>query len=87
MPRFTGRVLDLLAELDDELIERARGAVVFDAPDFVEDDVARDGVAAFAEEEREDAQLARCQFERLLAAFAAGTLWVFARVQRRFMAS
>jgi len=31
---------DFLPEFDDHLIERARGSVVFDPPDFVEDAVA-----------------------------------------------
>jgi hypothetical protein len=37
MPRFAGDVLDLLAELHDQLIEGAGGAVIIDTPDFVEE--------------------------------------------------
>ena len=40
MLRFAGNVFDLLPQLHDQLIERARGAVVFDAPHFVEQRVA-----------------------------------------------
>ena len=35
VPWIAGCVFDFLAELHHELIERARGAVVFDAPDFI----------------------------------------------------
>jgi hypothetical protein len=34
VPRLAGNVLDLLAQLHDQLIEGAGGAVVIDAPDF-----------------------------------------------------
>lgn len=49
MVRLSRNVLDLLAQLYDQLIEGAGGAVVFDAPDFVQERFARNGVAAFAD--------------------------------------
>lgn len=51
MPRLGGNVFDLLPQLHDQLIEGAGGAVVIDAPDFVQERFARNRVAAFAEED------------------------------------
>jgi hypothetical protein len=48
MARLGRSVLDLLPQLHDQLIEGARGAVILDAPDFVQERVARNHVAAFA---------------------------------------
>jgi hypothetical protein len=54
MPRLAGNVFDLLSQLHNQLIEGARGAVVVDAPDFVQERFARNRVAAFAEEDWQD---------------------------------
>src|ERR1700674_5361196 len=48
MTRLGRLVFDLLAQLHDQLIERAGGAVVVDAPDFVQEGFAGNGIAAFA---------------------------------------
>jgi hypothetical protein len=45
--RGSPNVFDFLAELHDQLIERAGGAVVIDALDFVQGRLARDRIAAF----------------------------------------
>src|SRR2546430_10982328 len=71
MPRLARNVFNLLLELHDQLIERAGGAVIVNAPDFVQKRFARDGVAAFAEEHREDFQLARSQFDRFFPSLSA----------------
>jgi len=78
---LAGGVFDFLAQLDHELVEGAGGAVVFNAPDFIEDGVARDGVAAFAPKEGEDFEFARGQFKLVAAAFAAACLSVGAQAQ------
>jgi hypothetical protein len=54
MPRLGGNVLDLLAQFHDQLVQRPRGAVIIDAPDFIEQRFARNGVAAFAKENGQD---------------------------------
>jgi len=51
---LAGIGLNLLAEPDDHLVERAGGAEVFDSPDFVEELIAADDIAGMAEEERQD---------------------------------
>ena len=49
MARLSRFVFDLLAQLHDQLIEGAGGAVMVYAPDFVQEGFARNGVAAFTE--------------------------------------
>ena len=58
---------EFLAKFDDELVEGAGGTEVIDAPDFVEDGIAGDGVAAFAEKEGEHFEFARGEVEGLCA--------------------
>ena len=48
MAGLAGNVFDFLPQLHDELIEGAGGAVVVDAPDFVQEGFARNRAAAFA---------------------------------------
>ena len=48
MPRLARNVFDFLPKLHDQLIEGARGAVIINAPDFVQERFARNGIAAFA---------------------------------------
>jgi hypothetical protein len=63
--------LEFLAEFDDELVEGAGGTEVIDAPDFVEDGIAGDGVAAFAKKQGEHFEFARGEVEGLLATESA----------------
>jgi len=65
--RSGGIGLEFLAEFDDELVEGAGGTEVIDAPDFVEDGIAGDGVAAFAKKEGEHFEFARGEVEGLCA--------------------
>ena len=65
--RGGGIGLEFLAEFDDELVEGSGGAEVIDAPDFVEDGIAGDGVAAFAKKEGEHFEFARGEIDGLCA--------------------
>jgi hypothetical protein len=47
MPRLARNIFDLLTQLHDQLIESARGTVVGDAPDFVQERFTRNGIANF----------------------------------------
>lgn len=70
MPRFAGGVLYFLAQFDDELIKGPGSAVVFDAPDFPEDGIAGNGVAAFTKEQGEDFEFAGREFESFASTLA-----------------
>jgi len=65
--RGGGIGFEFLAEFDHELVEGAGGAKVIDAPDFIEDGIAGDGVAAFAKKEGEHFEFARGEVEGLCA--------------------
>ena len=71
MPGLGGLGLDLLAELDDNLVESSRGSVVVDAPNFAENPIAGYRVTAFAVEQSEDGQFARRELETRAVALSA----------------
>src|SRR5258707_12441821 len=70
VPRLAGCRFDFLPQLNHQLIQRPRGAVVLDAPHFGENGFARHGVAAFAAEDGEDLEFAGREYEAFLAATA-----------------
>src|SRR5262245_43373837 len=80
--RLGGSVLDFLAELHHELVEGAGGAVVFDAPNFIQDGVTGDGVAAFAPENGENLHLARGEVEGFAATLATHGLGIDAHIAK-----
>src|SRR5690242_14443339 len=71
MLRLARRGLDLLPQLDHELIERARGAVILDTPNLGQDRLARDSVATLPMENGEHLELTRGELEGLFPSRAA----------------
>ena len=68
MPRIRGVVLELAAQLDDEVVDGAVGRVALQAPDLLEDLVARDRLVAPLVEQLE--QLDLVEGQGVLLAFA-----------------
>src|SRR5579864_3637637 len=66
--RLLGIALDLRAELLDEVVDRARRAVVVGAPDAPEDVVAREHATLLVDDAEKDVELARGHLHGLAAA-------------------
>src|SRR5512139_3607242 len=69
MLRFVAVVAELLAQLDDDLVEGASGAVIVVAPDLVEQAIPRQHLAGMSIEELQQLQLLGSEFFDRLAAF------------------
>src|SRR2546430_2304582 len=79
VPRLASVVAEFLAQLDDDLIERARGAVVIVTPDFIQQAISRHDFTRMGVEELQDLHFFRRQLLDRLAAFELKGL----RINRR----
>ena len=68
MARFGGVALDVTAEADDEIVDRAGIGILVKVPDVVQDGLSRHGVAAVPNKVAKEFGFHKGELESLLAA-------------------